>query len=82
MRLMRAEVLVEDHPGKALEAAQAGYPVFLMDHPYNREARYERVFRFHGWKGLLDLLKLLPLDTRARRDPLGWPEKKKEGRRG
>jgi hypothetical protein len=53
-----------------------------MDHRYNRDVRHTGIFRFHSWEGLLDLLKLLPLDTRARRDPLGWPEKKKEGRRG
>jgi uncharacterized HAD superfamily protein len=82
MRLMRAEVLVEDHPGKALEVAEVGHLVFLMDRPYNRTMRHKRIFRSHGWEGLLDLLKVLPLDTRARRDPLGWPEKKKEGRRG
>jgi uncharacterized HAD superfamily protein len=82
LHLMRAEILVEDHPEKAIRVALAGYPVFLMDHRYNRDARHVGIFRFHSWEGLLDLLKVLPLDTRARRDPLGWPEKKKEGRRG
>ena len=82
LRLMRAEILVEDHPGQALAAAEGGVHVLLMDRPYNREAAHERIFRVHGWPGLLGLLKALPLDTRARRDPLGWPEKRKEGRRG
>jgi uncharacterized HAD superfamily protein len=82
MRLMRAEILVDDHPEKALRVALAGYPVFLMDHAYNRDTRHVGIFRFYSWEGFLDLLKVLPLDTRVRRDPLGWPEKKKGGRRG
>lgn len=82
MRLLRASLLVEDHPGHALEVARAGRPVLLMDRPYNREAAAAGLVRLGGWEALGRLLEALPLDVRARRDPLGWPEKRKEGYRG
>lgn len=81
LRRMGAEVLVDDHPG-AVELLDGGIHVLLVDRPYNRLAQHPRLWRFGGWEGFLTLFKTLPLDVRSRRDPLGWPEKKKGGYRG
>lgn len=77
-----AQALVEDHPGHALRAAEEGYLAFLLDRPYNRGASHPALVRLAGWEALGRLLRTLPLDVRARRDPLGWPERRKEGYRG
>lgn len=77
---LRAEVLVDDAP-RVVSLAER-WVVFLVDRPYNREAAHPFLIRVGGWEALGQMLRRLPLDVRVRRDPLGWPEKKKEGRRG
>lgn len=81
LRRMGVEILVDDNP-EAVGLLEQGFHVLLIDRPYNRTASHPRLWRFASWAAFEGLFRALPLDVRARRDPLGWPEKKKGGYRG
>lgn len=81
LRRLGASILVDDHP-ESVRLLDEGFLILMMDRPYNRHVLHPRLWRLGGWEGFLDLFRTIPLDARIRRDPLGWPEKKKGGYRG
>lgn len=82
MTRVGARILIEDSLSEVLEVEGAGLNAVLLDRSYNRELPEgccPRAPRFLDWYALWDHYRVLPLDYRERRDPLGWPEKKKRG---
>lgn len=67
MRARRLRVLIEHDPNVAHVTAEAGFPVILLDLPYNRALAHPRVLRAHDWRGITDLLLALPVDRRKDR---------------
>ena len=46
---LNIDLFIEDNPSNALQLANEGITVLLMDSYYNKEARHENIFRVSGW---------------------------------
>lgn len=66
-RERRARLLIEHDPRVAHAVAEAGYPVILLDLPYNRALAHPLVLRAYDWRGIHGLLLALPIDRRKDR---------------
>jgi len=50
-------ILIEDHPIYALNCAQNGTKVLLMDKPWNQNCEHENIIRVKNWREILEILK-------------------------
>ncbi len=51
-----AKVIIEDNGENALECAQKGIKVYLLDYSWNREAKHKNIIRVKNWKEVLKKL--------------------------
>ena len=46
---LNCDVFIEDSPSNAVELAQAGMKVLLIDTNYNKDAKHENIIRVNNW---------------------------------
>ncbi len=54
--LLGIDILIDDFPNNALDCAEKGINVLLIDKPWNKKVDHENVYRCEGWKGILSKL--------------------------
>lgn len=52
----RPAIWVEDHPGHAIDGAELGHRVFLIDKPFNQGHTHPGVTRVRGWDEIFGIL--------------------------
>jgi uncharacterized HAD superfamily protein len=50
-------IMIEDSKEHALDCAEKGIKVFLLDKPWNQNFEHENVERVRGWKEILEILE-------------------------
>ncbi len=50
---LKIDVLIEDHGDIALQCAEIGVKVFLLDHPYNKNCEHKNITRVNSWDEIL-----------------------------
>jgi uncharacterized HAD superfamily protein len=48
---------VEDRDKHAIELANEGIPVLLMDRPYNQGVHHEKIIRVSGWRDIAEIIR-------------------------
>ncbi|MFA7707394.1 MAG: NUDIX domain-containing protein [Candidatus Pacearchaeota archaeon] len=65
-RNLGISILIEDYGDIALQCADIGVKVILLDYPYNQGARHKNIFRVNNWEEVLEEIeeiKKLPEKT-------------------
>ena len=54
---LNCNLFIEDNPSNAIQIAEAGINVILMDANYNKGTEHERITRVKDWKQIKELIE-------------------------
>ncbi|MGL5693145.1 MAG: 5' nucleotidase, NT5C type [Peptostreptococcaceae bacterium] len=54
---LKCDIFIEDNPNNAIQIANAGIDVILMDANYNKNVEHERITRVENWTQIKELIQ-------------------------
>jgi len=57
-RELGVEIIIEDHKDHALDCAENGIKVLLLDKPWNQNIKHENITKVYNWDEILEHLKI------------------------
>lgn len=56
---LNCDIFIEDNPMNAIQLAQGGIKVLLLDTNYNKDINHENIIRVNNWKEIKELIEIL-----------------------